>query len=108
MKDINSKFAFYVKVPHARLLASPSTSPCRPMLAVGRHLHLLTHLFWLFLLPLFLSLWQSNQQSRTTLTQTNYQLDFGTGFFKLSTQGAKFDVERYYHPIPKQGRPKKL
>ena len=51
---------------------------------------------------------KSNQQSRTTLTQTNYQLDFAAGFTKLSTLGAKFDVERYFHPIPKQGLPKKL
>lgn len=51
---------------------------------------------------------KSNQQSRSTLTQTNYQIDFGQGFFKLSTQGAKFDIERYYHPIPKVTKNVKL
>ncbi|QDZ21428.1 hypothetical protein A3770_05p39460 [Chloropicon primus] len=51
---------------------------------------------------------KSYQQSRQTVTQTNYQIDFAAGFAKLSTLGAKFDVERYFHPIPKQGLPKKL
>ena len=50
----------------------------------------------------------SFQKSRTELTQTNYQIDLGRAFFKLSTLGAKFEPERYFRPVPKPNLKKKL
>ncbi|KAL4428092.1 hypothetical protein ABPG75_002181 [Micractinium tetrahymenae] len=42
---------------------------------------------------------QQYDKSRTTVTRTSYEVDFGTIFAKLADLGAKFDKDAYLFPI---------
>lgn len=40
-------------------------------------------------------------RSRKELTQTSYQIDVGNAYYKLTSLGATFDLDRYLVPIPR-------